>query len=181
MKTKLSLFCAILLAAIAPAVFAQVDVTATLGTGFASYTTVKGAFDAINAGTHKGTITIGLSGNTTETLPAVLNASGSGSASYTSIAMSPTGGAARTISGAITAGSPLIDLNGADNVTIDGLNTGGNSLTISNTTASATAFTSTIRFILGATSNTITNATVSGSFSGSHTTAGGNIYFSTDT
>ena len=56
---------------------AQVDVTATGGTLAASYTTLKGAFDAINLGTHTGTITIGISGNTTEAAPAVLNASGS--------------------------------------------------------------------------------------------------------
>src|SRR5262245_24929053 len=85
---------------------AQVDVAATAGTLNASYTTLKGAFDAINLGTHQGTITIGLSGNTTETAPAVINASGAGGASYGSIAISPTGGAARTIAGAIVAGSP---------------------------------------------------------------------------
>ncbi len=159
---------------------AQVDVTATAGTANASYTTLKGAFDAINAGTHQGTITIGLSGDTTETAPAVLNASGAGAAVYTSIGISPTGGAARTISGAIVAGSPLIDLNGADNVTIDGLNTGGNSLTIANTTASATSGTATIRFIGGATSNLITNSNIQGSSSASVATNGGTIFFSTD-
>ena len=46
---------------------AQVDVTASAGTPAASYTTLKGAFDAINAGTHQGVIAIGLSGDTTET------------------------------------------------------------------------------------------------------------------
>ncbi|HXU46805.1 MAG TPA: hypothetical protein VN783_14855, partial [Thermoanaerobaculia bacterium] len=159
---------------------AQVDVTATAGTAAASYTTLKGAFDAINLGTHQGTITIGLSGNTTEAAPAVLNASGAGAASYASIAISPTGGAARTISGAIVAGSPLIDLNGADNVTIDGLNTGGNSLTIANTTASATSGTATIRFIGGATSNVITNSNIQGASTASVATNGGTIFFSTD-
>ncbi|MFN8274462.1 MAG: GEVED domain-containing protein [Flavobacteriaceae bacterium] len=159
---------------------AQVGLTATGGTPTGSFTTLKGAFDAINAGTHTGTITISITGNTTETATAVLNASGSGSASYTSIAIAPSGGAARTISGAITAGSPLIDLNGADNVTIDGLNSGGDSLTISNTTASATSGTSTIRFIGGATSNTITRCSVFGSFSAAVGTNGGNIFFSTD-
>ena len=159
---------------------AQVDVTASGGTLNASYTTLKGAFDAINAGTHTGTITIGISGDTTETAPAVLNASGAGSASYATIGISPTGGAARTITGAIVAGSPLIDLNGADNVTIDGLNTGGNSLTIANTTVSATAGTSTIRFIGGATFNLITNSNVQGSSSSAITIAGGTIFFSTD-
>jgi uncharacterized repeat protein (TIGR01451 family) len=159
---------------------AQVDVTATGGTLAASYTTLKGAFDAINAGTHTGTIGIGLSGNTTETAPAVINASGAGAAVYTTISISPTGGAARTITGAIAAGSPMIDFNGADNVTIDGLNTGGNSLTIANTTASATSGTATIRFIGGATGNVITNAAIQGSSSASVATNGGTIFFSTD-
>ncbi len=175
-------FLAVLLAGLllAGSAAAQVDVTATAGTPNASYLTLKDAFDAINLGTHQGVITIGISADTTETAPAVLNASGSGAALYASIAISPTGGAARTISGAIAAGSPLIDLNGADNVTIDGLNTGGNSLTISNTTASATSGTSTIRFISGATSNVVTNATILGSFSAAVATNGGNIFFSTD-
>jgi hypothetical protein len=57
---------------------AQVDVTASAGTPTASYTTLKGAFDAINLGTHQGAIGIGLSGDTIETAPAVLNASGAG-------------------------------------------------------------------------------------------------------
>ena len=111
---------------------------------------------------------------------AVLNASGAPS-SYTSVLIHPSGGAARTVSGAIMAGSPLIDLNGADNVTINGLNTGGNSLTISNTTVSATASTSTIRFINGAQNNTVTNCSVLGSSTSGTTTAGGNILFSTST
>ncbi len=157
------------------------DVTASAGTPSASYTTLGAAFTAINGGTHQGTITIGISADTNElAVVATLNASGAGSASYTTIAISPTGGAARTITGAPAGGSPLIDLNGADNVTIDGLNTGGNSLTISNTTASATANTSTIRFIGGATTNTITNCSIQGSSSSSVATAGGTIFFSTD-
>lgn len=171
---------ALSLALAATAASAQVDVTASAGTTNASYTTLKDAFDAINAGTHQGTITVDISGDTTETATATLNASGSGSASYASIAISPTGGAARTISGAIPAGSPLIDLNGADNVTIDGLNTGGNSLTIANTTASATSGTSTIRFIGGATNNTITNSNLQGSGTMSVATNGATIFFSTD-
>ena len=108
-----------------------------------------------------------------------LNASGVGAANYTLVLITPTG--VRTVSGAIVAGSPLIDLNGADNVTIDGLNSGGNSLTISNTTASATAGTSTIRLINGAQSNTITRCAVLGSSIASTTTAGGNILISTST
>ncbi|HLM02615.1 MAG TPA: hypothetical protein VK400_16295, partial [Pyrinomonadaceae bacterium] len=138
-----------------------------------AYTTLLNAFSAINNGTHTGTITIDVCGDTTETATAVINASGSGSASYTSIAISPVG--ARSISGAIPAGSPLMDFNGADNVTINGLNAGGNSLTISNTTVSATAGTSTIRFINDATNNTVQNASILGSETG---TTSGVVFFS---
>ena len=110
----------------------------------------------------------------------MLNATG-GTANYTSVSVQPSGGVARTISGAILAGSPLIDLNGATNVTIDGIGTGGNSLTISNTTASATAGTSTIRFINGASSDTVTRCTILGSSTAAVGTAGGNVLFSTST
>ncbi|MBS0657332.1 MAG: cadherin-like beta sandwich domain-containing protein [Verrucomicrobia bacterium] len=159
---------------------AQVNVTSTGGTSPASYTTLKGAFDAINAGTHTGTIAIGLAGDTTETTTARINASGSGSASYTSVTITPTGGAARTISG--TLGSiPLIDLSGADNVTFDGLNSGGNSLTLANLSTASTANTSTLRFIGGATGNTVTNCNVQGSALSAVSTAAGTIFFSTDT
>lgn len=144
-----------------------------------AYANLKAAFDAINAGTHTGTITIDVCGDTSEAAAAVLNASGSGSASYTSIQMAPAGGAARTISGSLA--TPLIDLNGADAVTIDGLNTGGNSLTISNTSTSSTAGTSTIRFIGDASGNTVTNSSILGSATVVVGTAGGNVVFSTGT
>ena len=128
----------------------SVIVTATGGnTGPTSYLTLQLAFAAINIGVHQGVINVAIVGDTTETVSAVLNATG-GTANYTSVSVQPSGGVARTISGAILAGSPLIDLSGATNVTIDGIGTGGNSLTISNTTGSATAGTSTIRFIDGA-------------------------------
>ncbi|MBK9105939.1 MAG: hypothetical protein IPL92_15545 [Saprospiraceae bacterium] len=145
--------------------------------GAGSYPTLKDAFDAINAGTHTGTITVDIVNNTTETATAVLNASGTGSSSYTTILIQPSGGAARSISGAITAGSPMVDFNGADNVTVDGLNTGGNSLTISNTTASATSGTSTIRFQTDATNNTIIRCSILGSATMANATNGGNIWF----
>jgi len=149
--------------------YSQVDVTATSGTVSASYSTLEGAFDKINDGTHQGEITIDISGNTSETSAAILNASGSGSASYTSVGLQPSGGAARTISGSQT--SYLIYLNGADNVTIDGLNTGSNSLTIENTNTGSTA--KTISFNGGATSNIVTNCSLKGSCTG----YGGVVYF----
>jgi hypothetical protein len=158
-----------------------VTVTATAATaGPTDYPTVKAAFDAINAGTHQGSVIIWIFGDTTEAASAVLNASGSGAAIYTSILMLPSG-ATRTVSGAIAAGSPLIDLNGADNVTIDGVNAGGAALVLSNTTVSATAGTSTVRFIGGATNDKVTNCSILGSSTASTTAAGGNVLFSTST
>ena len=139
---------------------AQVNLTATSGTASGTYTTLKAAFDAINAGTHQGSIAISIVGNTTETASAALNASGSGSASYSSISISPSGGSKRTISGNIA--GHLINLNGADNVTIDGLNTGGDSLTFSNANTSNGAINSTICFQNGATYNIIKNCTITG-------------------
>ena len=158
----------------------NVRVTATAGNvGPVDYTLLKDAFDAINAGTHQGSITVSILGDTVETAAAVLNASGTGSASYTDIGITPSG--VRTVSGAIAAGSPLIDLSGADNVTIDGLNTGGNSLTLANTTVGTTASTSTIRFLNGATSNVIKNCTILGSSTATAGNASGNVLFSTST
>ncbi len=116
---------------------AQVSVTATAGTtGPTSYTTLKGAFDAVNAGTHQGSISIVVTANTTETATASLNASGSGSASYTAVSIKPGTGATPTISGSVSAAA-LIKFNGSNNVTIDGSNngTGSKDLTITNTSA----------------------------------------------
>jgi|GEM_PF-1010224 len=118
---------------------AQVQVTATAATtGPSIYTTVKGAFDAINAGTHKGVVNIVINANTTETATASLNASGSGSASYTSVNIKPQAGTNPIISGSVNSG-PLIKLNGSRNVTIDGSNNGGSSrnLTITNTSTAS--------------------------------------------
>ena len=71
--------------------FSQINVTATSGTlGPTSYTTLKAAFDAVNLGTHQGVITIQITASTTETATALLNYSGLGSASYTSITIYPT-------------------------------------------------------------------------------------------
>ncbi len=135
------------------------------------YTTLKGAFDNINLVAQTGNvIVISIAGNTTELASALLNQS---AGPWTSLTISPSGGAARTITGAITGN--LIDLNGADNVTIDGLNTGGNSLTISNT---ATGASNTIRFINDASNNIIQNCTLQGSAS---TASNGVLFFSTGT
>ena len=144
-------------------------------TGPTLYINVKGAFDAINAGIHQGAINISVVCDTVEPVSAVLNASGTGAASYTSVLMTPVG--ARTVSGALAA--PLIDLNGADNVTINGLNAAGNSLTLTNPSTSAVAGTSTVRFINGATSDLVTNCSVRGSSTGHWPLRCGNVLFST--
>ncbi|NIK73370.1 hypothetical protein FHS56_000856 [Thermonema lapsum] len=107
---------------------AQVSVTATAGTSNGSYTTLKAAIDAINAGTHKGNINIQITGNTTETAGISINASGNGSANYISITIRPQGGV-RTIAASFN--GPLLTLNGCQNVTIDGQYNGGRGLIFS--------------------------------------------------
>ncbi|HZV69059.1 MAG TPA: hypothetical protein VFG10_05920 [Saprospiraceae bacterium] len=163
-------------------VYAQVEVAGTInGTIPIPYLTLKAAFDAINTGTHTGVITVNITGNTTEAPVAaapsvVLNASGTGGASYTAINMQSTGGS-WTISGAATVGQPLLDINGADNLTINGLIGVTKSLTFSNTTVSATLGTSTIRFQADATTNVITNCIILGSATMGPGVEGGNIWF----
>lgn len=118
----------------------QVTITASIGTtGPTNYSTLGEAFAKINDGTHKGAIEIRINASTTETAVAVLNASGSGSASYTGINIYPTT-TGLSISGALA--TPLINLNGADNVTIDGrVNATGStkSLIITNSSALSTS------------------------------------------
>jgi hypothetical protein len=153
---KKKLFIA-LLSLVSTITFGQVNVTASGGATSASYTQLRLAFNAINAGTHTGVINIGIAANTTETSSCVLNGSGAGAASYTSILIAPTVDGL-TITGSIIAGRGLIELNGADNVTIDGdnPNTAGNNrnLTITNTGINTLAHTSCIRL---ATSTLITS------------------------
>lgn len=148
------------------------------GIGYTSLTNASGVFAALNtAAAGTGAVTILQTGNSTaEAGTNALNAS----SNWTSITLNPLG--ARTISGTTGTVAPLqlIDFSGADNVTINGLNTGGNSLTISNLSIQATSGTSTIRFIGGATNNTITNCNILGSSTMAVGTNGGTIFFSTD-
>ncbi len=147
------------------------------GTMQSGFLTLKGAFDAINAGTYTGALEIRVNGSTFETASAVLNQSG-GTSNYSSISIYPTT-TGISVTGNLAA--PLIDLNGADNVTIDGsLNALGSakSLTITNSSTSAIAGTSTIRFINSAENNAVKNCTIKGSETNA---AGGVIFFSTAT
>lgn len=158
-----------------------IEVESTLGTLAGTptaYASLAAAFTAINGGvTNLGAVTIDVCGDTNEAAATVFANQVAG---ITSITMSPAGGAARTITGAPAGGNSLILMNGVDNFTIDGLNSGGNSLTISNTTVSNTSNTSTIRFVDGATNNVITNSNIQGSATMGGTTNGGTIFFSTD-
>ncbi|WPO91808.1 T9SS type A sorting domain-containing protein [Chryseobacterium sp. HR92] len=117
--------------------YSQVNVSATAGTATGTYTTLKGAFDAINAGTHQGAIAISITANTTETATASLNASG-GATSYTSVAIKPAVGVTATISGDV-ASAPLVRIQGS-NITLDGSNAASGTtrdLTLTNTSVTA--------------------------------------------
>lgn len=117
--------------------YSQVNVSATAGTATGTYTTLKGAFDAINAGTHQGAIAISITASTTETATASLNASG-GATSYTSVAIKPAVGVTATISGDV-ASAPLVRIQGS-NITLDGSNAASGTtrdLTLTNTSVTA--------------------------------------------
>lgn len=92
------------------------------GGGTGSYSTLKAAFDDVNNGKLTGAVTIQIKASCIETVSAVLKASGTitagGTSNYTSIKIYPTL-ANLSISGSIASGN-LIDLQGADNLTIDG-------------------------------------------------------------
>jgi hypothetical protein len=136
--------------------------------GNGSYPDLNSAFNAINGSAQTAAnISITILGSTTETASAVLNAG-----LWSSLSIQPSGGT-YTIGGNLAA--PIIDLNGADLVSINGINSGGNALTISNSNTGA-AGVATIRLIADATFNIITNCTILGS---STSATLGTITFST--
>jgi Secretion system C-terminal sorting domain len=176
LKTKLAVLSAICLLGLSSK--AQVSVVASVGTPSGTYPTLNDAFIAINAGTHQGNIGIGLLSSTTETATCVLNSSGAGAALYTGVTISPLADGL-TISGASAVGRGVIELNGADNVTIDGdnPNTGGinRNLTIVNTATNTLNFTSVIRVALStivttADNNAVKNCIINGSATGRNNT-----------
>jgi hypothetical protein len=131
-----------------------------------AFPTLRSFFDAVNAGIVTGNLTVNIAGDCIETpgTSAVLNQwTESPAGSNYMMRIVPFGGVPRAITGSAFPTFPLIDLDGADRVTIDGLNTGGNALTISSTTVSNGDNTSTIRLIGDASNNTITNCTILGS------------------
>jgi len=157
----------------------NVLVTATAGTTSGSYATVSAAFAAVNAGTHQGAITMKIVNNTAEPgSPTALLKSGTPS-NYTSVLITPFGGN-YTIGGTITANRAIIELSGADNVTIDGDDptvAGTRNLTIGFSTTAATIATC-IRVSSnstlgtdGANNNTIKNCIITGNRVSTGTTA----------
>ena len=121
------------------------------------YATLGAAFTAINAASQNNNIVISLTGNTTETASATLNAG-----TWTSVNITAT--VPVVISGSIV--GALIRLNGADNVTIDGRigGLGRNISVINNTTAagSAAIWLSSAGVGAGAMNNVIRNLEISG-------------------
>jgi len=156
MKSLLTLLIALSICIIAEGQVTVIGAVSGNGT-YASLTNASGAFAAINASGQPGAnITITITGDvTTETGETSLN-----EGTWSSLTIKPGGGQARTISGTMD-NIPLINLNGADNVFIDGLNSGGNSLTITN--LSTALGSSTINLHSDATYNTIINTTILGS------------------
>jgi len=99
-----------------------VEVEATAGTpGPIGYPGVGAAFAAINAGTHQGVVNVEICTSTVESGSAVLNGSGAGAASYTSVSIRPLLDGLSVVS-PTSSGRGVIELNGADNVTLDGDN-----------------------------------------------------------
>lgn len=142
----------------------QITVTASDGTTTGEYPTLKSTFDAINTGEHQGIISIRINASVTETATAKLKASG-GLSSYTRISIMPA--VACTISGNID--GPLLDLDGADSVTIDGRidgNVAARNLTIENSYDQRKYGISTIRLINGAQYNVIRYLNLKGSSQG---------------
>jgi len=154
-----------------------IQVNATSGTtGPTYYTNLQAAFNAINAGTHAGDVTIRVNCSVTHNATAALNASGSGSANYASVSIFPTANV--TLSGGVN--GPLVNLNGADHVTIDGrLNGTGatKQLTIANTNASTGVGNSTIRLTEGAQYNIIRDLVLKSSSTATNANGGGVISF----
>ncbi|PZV79741.1 hypothetical protein CLV31_11357, partial [Algoriphagus aquaeductus] len=132
---------------------AQPVVNVTLsGALSGNFTTLAAAFQAINSNSGSGDVTVTIRANTTETSQAVLLQT-----NYT-VTVVPEGN--RTVSGNLS--TPLVLLNGADNVTIDGLSFDGNNrLTIRNTNTNADA--NAVRIFGSANNNTVKRCTLEGS------------------
>lgn len=167
----------VLLMNIPCSISAQVAITGAVPAGinasYASLTNSGGAFQALNTATG-GNIVVAITADLiSETGAIALN-----DRPWTSIRIIPSG--ARLISGTVDGGNGLIPLNGADSVTIDGLNSGGNSLTIQNLSTASITGTSTLKIYNTTQYLLITNCTILGSSTSSNLTSSGTILFGTN-
>lgn len=137
----------------------KINVVSSLGTTTAGYNTLKAAFDKINDGTHQGVIQVKINESVSESASAVLNASGSGAALFTSVVVYPTAGSL-SVSGSLTA--PLIQLNGADNVIIDGRVNQSGAASMSLINNNNTSGARTVEWINSAQNNTLQYCIVKG-------------------
>ncbi len=139
--------------------------TKTVGVG-GDYTTLTAAVAAYNSATcFTGPVVFSLIDaiySSSETFPIVINASAV--AGTNTLTIRPATGVAATITGTSGASvSALIKLNGADYIIFDGVNAGGSSLTVENTsvTAGTTVFWVSSNGVgLGASNNTIRNCSI---------------------
>ncbi len=145
----------------------------TVGSG-GDFTDLAEAFDGINnSGTNIGDVELQIISNLTVSVTQVLYEDGYGGSNYSSVTIYPVS-SGLTISGSVN--GPLIDLNGATNVIIDGRvnRAGAADMTISNTNTGTSA--SVIRFIESAGNNTVSYCYIKGSGTGA---SGGILHFST--
>ncbi len=170
------LFFILLIVLIPVGVWGQV----TVGEG-ADYPTLTAAFNAINDGSITGEITLQITSDLTEQYfdedlgedvptSAVLYKSGYGESSYSSVLIYPTTSGIQ-IYGWINA--PLIELNGADNVSIKGGVNQATSIDMTITNSGVGSNASTIRFTESAEDNLIQYCTIKGSIQ--NTSSGGII------
>ncbi|MEI7490611.1 MAG: T9SS type A sorting domain-containing protein [Bacteroidota bacterium] len=153
--------------------------TKVIGPG-GDYTTLTAAVAALNGSEISCPVVFSFNASyssATETFPIIINAN-SGSSATNTLTIKPGAGVAATISGSATS---LLEFFGIDYVTIDGLNTGGSSLTFNNASSSGVDLWIGSTPTDGATFNTIRNCsflgasgttTIAGILAGSGTTLG---------
>jgi hypothetical protein len=131
-----------------------------------SITNAGGLFEALNAAVLTGNVTVTISTDLAgETGAVALNPlTEEGTGGY-SVTLAPAG--VRTVVGASPTGGGLLNFNGADRVTIDGLNTGGNSLVLRDTGVG-----SAVRWFNDASANRLRNTTVESGTTGTMIAAG---------
>ncbi|MBK8700102.1 MAG: hypothetical protein IPN29_11460 [Saprospiraceae bacterium] len=135
----------------------QIEVVSAGTTHTGTYASLAEAFEAINLGIHTDSVIIQVTSNVNETDTARLDASGTGSTSYQYISIEPVAGS-WTVSANID--GPLVELNGADHVNINGTISTGIGLSFINNNTGPNSCT--IKLHHDATNNLIQNCTIHG-------------------